>query len=411
MSAFGGHSPAGAQAEAGSKPLSGLRVLELTGIGPAPFACMLLADLGAEVIRVDRADGDRPFAEWHRVLDRGRRSVALDLKNPHAVRATLRLAEQCDVLVEGFRPGVAERLGIGPHQCHARNPSLVYARMTGWGQHGPLAQTPGHDINYIALTGVLDAIGPAGGPPVPPVNLLGDFAGGGMLLFGGILAAVLEQRRTGRGRVVDAAIVDGTALLMSMLLGMSGTGQWQSARGGNLLDGGAPFYCVYPCHDGRYVAVGAIEDRFFTALVRGLGLDPGRLPDRWRRANWDALRTVFAERFARRTRDEWASAFADTDACVTPVLSVEEAARHPHLRARGSFLPDGSALQPASAPRYDGGEPPRPAPPPIPGQHTREVLAESGWSEEEIERLLSSGAARAGTEPADGVRRGAPSRS
>jgi len=409
MSAFRGHSPSGA--EAGTGPLSGLRVLELTGIGPAPFACMLLADLGAEVIRIDRADGVRPFAEWHRVLDRGRRSVALDLKNPYAVRAALRLAERCDVLVEGFRPGVAERLGVGPHQCHARNPSLVYARMTGWGQHGPLAQTPGHDINYIALTGALDAIGSAGGPPVPPVNLLGDFAGGGMLLFGGILAAVLEQRRTGRGRVVDAAIVDGTALLMSMLLGMSGAGQWQPARGRNLLDGGAPFYCVYPCLDGRYVAVGALEDQFFTALVQGLGLDPGSLPDRWRHANWDVLRTVFADRFARRTRDEWASVFSSTDACVTPVLTVEEAALHPHLRARGAFLPDGSALQPASAPRYDGAEPPQSVPPPVPGQHTREVLAESGCSEEELEQLLSSGAARADSEPADGVRRDAPSRS
>jgi alpha-methylacyl-CoA racemase len=207
-----------------------------------PFACMLLADLGAGVIRVDRADGVRPYAQWHSVLDRGRRSIALDLKNRQGVRTALRLAQRCDVLVEGFRPGVAERLGIGPRQCHARNPALVYARMTGWGQRGPLAQAPGHDINYIALTGALDAIGSAGGPPVPPVNLLGDFAGGGMLLFGGILAAVLDQRRTGRGRVVDTAVVDGTALLMSMVLGMSGAGQWHPARGGNLLDGGAPFY-------------------------------------------------------------------------------------------------------------------------------------------------------------------------
>ncbi|WP_066947959.1 CaiB/BaiF CoA transferase family protein [Streptomyces lushanensis] len=412
MSAFRDHSPPGAEAEAGTGgPLSGLRVLELNGIGPAPFACMLLADLGAEVIRIDRADGAHPFAQWHRVLDRGRRSIALDLKNPHAVRAALRLAQRCDVLVEGFRPGVAERLGIGPRQCHARNPSLVYARMTGWGQHGPLAGAPGHDINYIALTGALDAIGPAGGPPVPPVNLLGDFAGGGMLLFGGILAAVLEQRRTGRGRVVDAAVVDGTALLMSMLLGMSGAGEWGPSRGANLLDGGAPFYCVYPCQDGRYVAVGALEDRFYTALVQGLELDPDRLPDRWRSANWDALRSVFADRFLRRTRDAWAAAFDGTDACVTPVLNAEEAAAHPHMRARGTFLRDGPVLRPAAAPRYDGARPSPPAPPPVPGQHTREVLAELGWSGAEIRRLLSSGAARAASASADGGPRDVTSRS
>nr|AKT74270.1 TxnP3 [Streptomyces bottropensis] len=416
MSAFRGHSTAGPDKAAGTEPLSGLRVVELTGIGPAPFACMLLADLGAEVIRVDRADGDRPFREWHRVLDRGRRSVALDLKDPDGVEAVLRLTERCDVLVEGFRPGVAERLGIGPHHCHARNPALVYARMTGWGQHGPLARTPGHDINYIALTGALDAIGTSGGPPVPPVNLLGDFAGGGMLLFGGVLAAVLEQRRTGRGRVVDAAVVDGTALLMAMLLDMSASGHWPSARGGNLLDGGAPFYCVYPCGDGRYVAVGALEDRFFTSLVQGLGLDPSGLPDRWERANWQTLRSLFASRFARRTRDEWASVFAGTEACVTPVLNPAEAARHPHLRARGTFLRDGPALQPAAAPRYGDARPPAPVPPPVPGQHTREVLAESGWSDGEIERLLSSGTARSGSGSGsgsgshDGVRRPTPSR-
>ncbi|WP_221350432.1 CaiB/BaiF CoA transferase family protein [Streptomyces beigongshangae] len=411
MSVLGGCSPSGPETDAGKGPLSGLRVLELAGIGPAPFACMLLADLGAEVIRIERADGERPFAKWHRVLDRGRRSLALDLKKPDAVRVALRLARQCDVLVEGFRPGVAERLGLGPEECHAGHPALVYARMTGWGQHGPLARTPGHDINYIALTGALDAIGTAGGPPVPPANLLGDFAGGGMLLFGGILAAVLEQRRTGRSRVVDAAVVDGTALLMGMLLGMSGSGQWQASRGGNLLDGGAPFYGVYLCRDGGYVAVGALEDRFFTALVHALGLDPGRLPDRWERDNWAVLRSTFADRFARRTRDEWAADLAGTDACVTPVLSLDEAARHPHLRARGTFLTDGPALEPAPAPRFEGAEAPRPAPAPVKGRHTREVLAESGWSAAEIEHLLSSGAAHAdsGFDLAD--RREAPSRS
>ncbi|MER7970688.1 CaiB/BaiF CoA-transferase family protein [Streptomyces sp. NPDC096080] len=411
MSAIRDHSPPAAGAQAARPPLAGLRVLELNGIGPVPFACMLLADLGAEVIRVDRADGVRPYAQWHSVLDRGRRSIALDLKNRQGVRTALRLAQRCDVLVEGFRPGVAERLGIGPRQCHARNPALVYARMTGWGQRGPLAQAPGHDINYIALTGALDAIGSAGGPPVPPVNLLGDFAGGGMLLFGGILAAVLDQRRTGRGRVVDTAVVDGTALLMSMVLGMSGAGQWHPARGGNLLDGGAPFYGVYRCQDGRYVAVGALEDRFYAALLKGLGLDPARLPDRWRCAEWEALRSVFAERFARRTRDGWAAAFAGTDACVTPVLTVEEAARHPHLRARGAYVQDGPLLQPGAAPRYEGVGQNRPAPPPAPGQHTREVLTELGCSGPEIRRLLASGAARTGSAPDDAVAGDVTSRS
>ncbi|MGI5261534.1 CaiB/BaiF CoA transferase family protein [Streptomyces angustmyceticus] len=338
-------------------PLAGLRVLELAAIGPAPYACMLLADLGAEVIRVDRPGQERAFAPWHRILDRGRRPVALDLKDPAGAGLLLRLVDGADVLVEGFRPGVAERLGVGPGACRARNPALVYGRMTGWGQDGPLAQAPGHDINYIGLTGALHAIGPAGGAPVPPANLLGDFGGGGMLLTAGILAALVERSRSGLGQVVDAAIVDGTASLTGMLLAMAQAGQWGADRGGNLLDGGAPFYAVYPCADGGHVAVGALEERFYRALLAGLGLDEDRLPDRDDPANWPALRREFETRFATRTRAQWTAVFDGTEACVTPVLSLTEAAAHPHHRARGTYRPTPDGAQPAPAP---GSPAPRP---------------------------------------------------
>jgi alpha-methylacyl-CoA racemase len=262
--------------------------------------------------------------------------MELDLKSPADVARLLRLVAQSDVLVEGFRPGVAERLGIGPDTCLERNPRLVYGRMTGWGQDGPLATTPGHDINYLALTGALYAIGEAGGPPVPPVNLLGDFAGGSMFLVAGVLAALYERRHSGRGQVVDAAIVDGAGAMLGMMTAMADAGQWRHQRGVNLLDGGAPFYSCYRCADGGYVAVGALEERFYAALLDGLELDAERLPDRDDSANWPALRGVFAGRFARRDRDAWAGHFADTEACVTPVLSVAEAAAHPHHLARGS---------------------------------------------------------------------------
>lgn len=374
-------------------PLSGLRVVELAGIGPAPFACMLLADLGADVVRVDRAGGERPFGTWHRVLDRGRRSVALDLKHPDGTEAVLRLVERGDVLVEGFRPGVAERLGIGPRDCADRNPALVFARMTGWGQDGPLARAPGHDINYIALSGALDAIGRADGPPVPPVNLLGDFAGGGLYLAVGILAALHERRTSGRGQVVDTAIVDGTASLLGMLLGMTEAGEWQHGRGRNVLDGGAPYYTVYACADGGHVAVGALEDRFYAALLDGLGLDADLVPDRSDRTNWPALHHLFARRFLTRTRDAWAAAFEGTEACVSPVLSVTEAAGHPHHLARDTYLRTATGIQPAPAPRFDRTTATVPAPAPRPGEHTRDVLAECGWSAADIERLLRTGAA------------------
>jgi alpha-methylacyl-CoA racemase len=334
-------------------PLEGLRVVELAAIGPVPFAGMILTDLGAEVTRIDRADGVRPFAEWHQGLDRGRNRIALDLKHPDGTAALLRIIEGCDVLLEGFRPGVAERLGIGPQVCHERNPGLIYGRMTGWGQDGPLADTVGHDINYLALSGALDAIGPEGGDPVVPLNLLGDFAGGSLMLVIGVLAAVIDRRTTGIGRVIDAAIVDGTASLLTMLAAMSDAGLWSRGRGRNLLDGGAPFYTVYTCADGRHVAVGALEERFYLAFVRGLGLDPAGLPDRDETANWPRLRRIFALLFAEAARDAWAARFEGTEACVTPVLSLAEAAEHPHNRSRGTYRrDDAGGLRAAPAPRF-----------------------------------------------------------
>jgi alpha-methylacyl-CoA racemase len=334
-------------------PLEGLRVVELAAIGPVPYAGMLLADLGAEVVRIDRADGVRPFAAWHRGLERRRRRIALDLKHPDGLAALLRIIEDCDVLLEGFRPGVAERLGFGPDACHQINPGLIYGRMTGWGQRGPLAHTPGHDINYLALSGALDAIGPEGGDPVVPLNLVGDFAGGSLPLVAGVLAAVIERQRTGKGRVIDAAIVDGTASLLTMLAAMENAGLWSRGRGRNLLDGGAPFYTVYTCADGRHVAVGALEERFYLEFVLGLGLDPDLLPDRDEPANWPRLRRIFALRFAGAARDAWAARFEGSAACVTPVLSLAEAAEHPHHRARGTYTrDDAGALWPAPAPRF-----------------------------------------------------------
>ncbi|MCX5096128.1 CoA transferase [Streptomyces sp. NBC_00365] len=334
-------------------PLVGCRVLELGGIGPGPFAGMLLADLGAEVVRVDRpgreaeSDAGGPAA----VLDRGKRSVVLDLKQPAAIEALLRLAARADVLIEGFRPGVTERLGIGPHDCLARNPRLVYGRMTGWGQDGPLAAAAGHDITYIALTGALGAIGEAGGPPRIPLNLVGDFGGGGCYLVIGVLAALHAVGRTGAGQVVDAAIVDGTAHLLASTFAKLARDEWRDERGVNRFDGGWPFYAVYETKDGRHVAVGALERKFYRSLVEllDLGVDPDRQHDR---SAWPELRELLAKRFAERTRDEWAALFEGTDACVAPVLSLTEAAAHPHLAARASLFTRDGVLQPAAAPRF-----------------------------------------------------------
>ena len=331
-----------------SGPLAGIRVLELSGMGPGPYACMLLAELGASVIRVDRPGGGGQPAPAA-VLFRGRPVVELDLKQPAGREAVLRLASRADVLVEGLRPGVTERLGVGPGDCLAGNPGLVYARMTGWGQDGPLAQRAGHDITYAALTGTLHTIGPRE-RPLQAVNLVADFGGGAMFLVVGVLAALLERNRSGKGQIVDAAMVDGAASLATMVYGMFGTGHWTDERQANLLDGGAPFYDTYRCADGGFVAVGALEPQFYAALLAGLGLtlDGGQHD----RAAWPAHRAAFAAAFATRTRDAWAARFEGTDACVAPVLSLAEAPRHPHLAARGTFATVDGVTQPVVAPRF-----------------------------------------------------------
>ena len=338
-----------------SGPLAGLRVVELAGIGPGPHACMLLADLGADVMRVERHGTAHVLPGASTVPDqtlRGRRMVRVDLKDPADVAAVLDLVEAADVLVEGFRPGVAERLGLGPAECLSRNSRLVYGRMTGWGQDGPMATAVGHDINYIALTGILDNIGRAGERPVPPLNLAGDFGGGSMFLVMGILAALWERDRSGAGQVIDAAMVDGASVLAQMMWSLRATGFWSTGRGHNFLDGSCPFYDTYPCADGRYVAVGAIEPQFFAALTTGLGLDLDSLPAQWDRTGWPRLRDALAGALATRTRDRWAQHFAGTDACVTPVLTYDEALLHPHLVARKTFVDVDSIPQPAPAPRF-----------------------------------------------------------
>ncbi|MGP2440996.1 CaiB/BaiF CoA transferase family protein [Streptomyces sp. JW3] len=333
-------------------PLTGVRVVELAGIGPGPFAAMLLADLGADVVRVDRPGGPGLGIDpAHDVTLRNKRSVLVDLKAPDGPGRVLDLAARADVLIEGYRPGVAERLGIGPEPCHARNPRLVYGRMTGWGQSGPLARRAGHDIGYIALTGALGLTGAPDAPPAAPANLLGDYAGGSLYLVVGVLAALHHARATGAGQVVDAAIVDGTAHLTAMIHGMLAAGGWQDRRGVNLLDGGCPFYGTYETSDGRYMAVGALEQRFYDEFMTVLGI-PEQAPARDDLARWDELRAAIATRFRTRTRDEWTAVFADSDACVAPVLALREAPHHPHLAARATFTDHGGLTQPAPAPRF-----------------------------------------------------------
>jgi len=368
-------------------PLAGIRVIELAGIGPGPYAAMLLADLGAEVVRVDRPGQGGDLTGG--VTMRGRRSVVFDLKQPAAVDALLGLVEAADVVIEPFRPGVAERLGIGPDACLERNPRVVYARMTGWGQDGPWNQMAGHDIAYIAITGALHAIGRADGGPVPPINLLGDFGGGSMFLLFGILAALVERQQSGKGQVVDAAIVDGTASLASMMFGMLGTGFWSEERGTNLLDTGAPFYDVYETADGKWMAVGALEPQFYAELVRLLELED--LPFQHDRTQWPTLRARFAGRFKERTQQEWATVFAGTDACVAPVLTASEAREHPHISARGTLVERDGVVQPAPAPRFSRTPATLPAPAPAPGADTRAVL--SDWGVKDVDELLESGAA------------------
>jgi alpha-methylacyl-CoA racemase len=354
---------------------------------------MVLADLGADVLRVDRPDrSGRQQLPPVDPLSRSRRSIRLDLKNPAGVDILLRLADDADVLVEAFRPGVAERLGFPPEVCVARNPRLVYARMTGWGQDGPLADTAGHDIDYIAVSGTLEPIGREGERPLPPLNLIGDFGGGGMLLVTGVLAALLERERSGVGQVIDVAMVDGSALLASFLYGLLAAGGWQAGRGMNVLDGGAPFYDTYATADGRFMAVGALEPKFYAELLARLGLDEAGLPAQYDRSGWPELRARFTEAFAGRSQAEWVEAFAGSDACVAPVVSPRDAPAHPHNAARGTFIDVGGVIQPAPAPRFARTPCGPPAPPVRPGSDTREVLAGLGLTAAQISALRDSGA-------------------
>jgi alpha-methylacyl-CoA racemase len=367
-------------------PLDGLRVVELAGLGPVPYCAMLMADLGADVVRVDRP-GQPADPPWP-VVGRGRRSVIVDLKHDAGPEALLALAERADVLLEPFRPGVAERLGIGPDACRNRSPRLVYGRMTGWGQTGPWSRMAGHDIDYIAVTGALHAIGREGGPPQPPLNLLGDFAGGSMFLLTGVLAALWERERSGRGQVVDASIVDGTASLTAFVHGLRAVGMWRDERGVNPLDTGAPYYDVYETADGEWMAVGAIEPAFFAELVRLLPLEGA--PPQHDREQWPRLRAMLAARFRERSRDEWVEVFAGTDACVAPVLSFAEAAGHPQLAARGTLVEHDGVLQPAPAPRFSRtpGAISRSAP--VAGAHSRQVYDE--WGVSTADELIRAGA-------------------
>jgi len=357
-------------------PLTGLRVVELAGIGPGPHAAMILGDLGADVVRVERprtTPNPGPSKDYSL---RNRRSVAADLKSDEGRDLVLRLIAKADVLIEGFRPGVTERLGLGPQDCAVLNDRLIYARMTGWGQSGPRSQRSGHDINYISLNGVLHAIGRAGERPVPPLNLVGDFGGGSMFLLVGILAALWEREHSGKGQVIDAAMVDGSSVLAQMMYAFRHTGLWSDVRGTNMLDTGAPYYDTYECADGRYVAVGSIEPQFYAELLEKLSLDAAELPGQNDVARWPELRAVFTETFAAHDRDHWARIFADSDACVTPVLSFAEIETEPHNTERDTFYTEAGSMFPSPAPRFSRTAPGKPAPPGVPGADTEAVLRE-----------------------------------
>ena len=377
-----------------SGPLSGVKVVEIAGIGPGPFAAMMLADMGADVVRVDRAQAvtgnfDRQNLE---ILNRGRRSIGVDLKNPDGVETVMKLVDQADALIEGFRPGVADRLGIGPDACLARNPKLVYGRMTGWGQDGPYAQAAGHDINYIALAGALGHFGRAGAKPTPPINLVGDFGGGGMLMAFGVACALVESARSGQGQVIDAAMVDGAAALMAMVWGFQALGIWGPA-GTNVLDTGAPFYDTYETSDGKFISLGSLEPQFYAELVTRLGLtDELELAGQMNQTTWADQREKFTALFLTKTRNEWCDVLEMTDVCFAPVLTMTEAAEHPHLKARNTIVEDHGVMQPAPAPRFSRTPGSIQRPPAWPGQHTDELLAEWGFGADEISSLRASGA-------------------
>ena len=377
-------------------PLTGIRVVEIAGIGPCPWCAMVLSDMGAEVIRVDRADAVGSRAADDRPLEfvnlRGRRSLAVDLKQPDGVEVVLRLASRADALIEGFRPGVVERLGIGPGPCLERNGKLVYGRMTGWGQNGPRSQAPGHDINYLAQTGLLDAIGPPGGGPVPPLNLIADYGGGGMALAFGVVCGILEARGSGEGQVIDAAMVDGAGLLGSLFFGMRQIGRWRNRRGTNMIDGGAPYYGTYETADGRWIAVGAIEPKFYGVLVEAIGLSIDELPDMDEVGEWPQVRRRFAEVFKSRTRDEWTEVLLPLEACYSPVLSLDEALEDEQNLAREAFVSEDGVLQPAPAPRFSRTPGEISGPAASPGEHTDEVLQDWGFEAGELQSLRAGGA-------------------
>ncbi|MGH8504372.1 MAG: CaiB/BaiF CoA transferase family protein [Stenotrophobium sp.] len=370
-------------------PLKGIRILELAGIGPGPFCGMMLADMGAEVIRIERPGGNPSAAAGHDVLFRNRRSLALDLKSPAGAQALLRMCQRADALFEGFRPGVAERLGVGPEACMAVNPKLVYGRMTGWGQTGPLAETAGHDINYIALSGALHAIGRRGERPLPPLNLVGDFGGGGMMMAFGLVCGLLEARNSGQGQVIDSSMVEGSATLMAMFFDLRSRGAFNDQRGTNLLDTGAPFYEVYETRDGRYISIGSIEPQFYAILAKQLNLDAKIYGNQFDFARWPEQKEKIAGLFKQKTRDEWCAIFEGSDVCFAPVLSIDEAPQHPHNVARNSFVSVGGKTQPAPIPRFSR----TPASAPVPvrkvGADTREVLTDFGFSSSEIDGLIS----------------------
>ena len=376
-------------------PLQGLKVIEMVGIGPAPFCAMALADLGAEVIRIDRPQTGDPKAAADKarfdVTARGRRSLAIDLRKPGAAETVLQLVEKADLLIEGFRPGVMERLGLGPDVCLARNPKLVFGRMTGWGQFGPLSQAAGHDINYIAVGGALHAIGRSGEAPVVPLNLIGDFGGGGMLLAFGVMCALHQASVSGKGQVVDAAMTDGTAMLTAMMYGFRARGTWSNRRGENLLDGGAHFYDTYACADGKYVAIGAIEPQVYAKLRELCGIDDPAFDAQMDAARWPVLKHRLADVFRTRTRDEWCALLEGSDACFAPVLDWDEAPQHPHNQARGTFIEIDGVIQPAPAPRFSGTPAAKPGPASPAGADTESVLRDWGLAAPAIESLRQAG--------------------
>ena len=385
-------------------PLRGVKIIELAGIGPCPMCAMLLAELGADVVRVDRpADSGLGIgmAPEHRLLHRSRPSIAVDLKHPDGVETVLRLVDGAHALIEGFRPGVTERLGIGPEDCAARNPGLVYGRVTGWGQDGPLAGAAGHDLDYIALTGALDAIGRRGAPPTPPLNLVGDFGGGALYLALGVVAALYEARESGRGQTVDAAMIDGAASLMTSAYALRAAGVGDGPRGENVLDGGAHFYEVYETSDGRYVAIAPVEPKFYAELLERIGLDPGDAPHSMDRADWPASKAQLAARFRTRTRDEWCEVLEGTDACFAPVLGMDEAHRHPHNAARATFVERDGIVQPNAAPRFDRTPGGIRCSPPAPASGTRAVLADWGFTAAEIDDLAARGVVASGNAGGD----------